>query len=660
MSLLSAAIAVWGWQTGLWIFAIPMILIFEARRLIRTRWSFSLNGIKTLVKLCGGIAGIILLILLIKHPTGLIFSLIQWLPVCGFPLIAANAYSDKGLSFLLQLLFSKVRHLQQGFDWQRSSIDLYTPYFALCLLSASATNEHGVEFYVATAALVAQLLWCSRSKQFNPALWGCLMLIVSGLGFIGHLQLHQFQTRLEQQAAPWLSGLSGDFVDPYQTNTRIGSIEDLKQSNAIVFRVAGNRDDFPLLLREATYNRYGSESWIAAQSKFTPIAQDGSTWNLSPTASHSTSITVSASLKGSQGLLKLPSGTIAVHQLSVGQLSQNQFGTVRFEGDPKAMAYQIQFNPEQSTDSPPTEDDLKIPKTEQPAVQKVLATLNRPKQADAAVLEAVRSYFVKNFQYSLSGAQRSPSISPLSDFLLKNHSGHCEYFASAATLLLREAGIPARYAVGYSVNEFSPLEKQYIVRSRHAHAWTMVYLNGNWQSFDPTPPDWRDREDAAASSLQFLSDLWAFLSFKMIKAKAFVLWLIAPGAVFLFWKGRDRLGMRRRARSPELATEVIAIFSPPQAGLDSDFYPVMQKLSVFHLERQPTEPLTAWLTRLQQRLSPSDFDALSAILQLHFRYRFDPQGLDPEARQRLTVLCQSWLDSVEDLQRREEHFRSPT
>lgn len=92
MSLLSIAIGTWGWQTGLWIFAIPMILIFEGRRFVQTHWSFSLRDLKNLFKLCVGMIGLLLLFLLITQPSfGLIYSLLQWLPVCTFPLIAANA-----------------------------------------------------------------------------------------------------------------------------------------------------------------------------------------------------------------------------------------------------------------------------------------------------------------------------------------------------------------------------------------------------------------------------------------------------------------------------------------------------------------------------------------------------------------------------------------
>ncbi|MBT8330725.1 MAG: transglutaminase-like domain-containing protein, partial [Deltaproteobacteria bacterium] len=39
----------------------------------------------------------------------------------------------------------------------------------------------------------------------------------------------------------------------------------------------------------------------------------------------------------------------------------------------------------------------------------------------------------------------------IENFLTRSRSGHCEYFATATVLLLRQAGIPARYARGYSV-----------------------------------------------------------------------------------------------------------------------------------------------------------------------------------------------------------------
>jgi transglutaminase-like putative cysteine protease len=50
---------------------------------------------------------------------------------------------------------------------------------------------------------------------------------------------------------------------------------------------------------------------------------------------------------------------------------------------------------------------------------------------------------------------RFTNETPLARFLLRTRSGHCEYFATATVLLLRQLGIPARYAVGYAVHEAS-------------------------------------------------------------------------------------------------------------------------------------------------------------------------------------------------------------
>jgi protein-glutamine gamma-glutamyltransferase len=205
------------------------------------------------------------------------------------------------------------------FESKKNPINLYYFYFAICLLSASTANTGGFTFYVIAEILVVILLWQIRPQRSAPVIWAGLILLVSSMGFLGHLQLHQLQAKLEQQTAPWLSGLSGDSVDPYQNNPRMGGIGELKQSNAIVFRVAGDRSSFPLLLREATYNKYGSASWIATQSKFKPVqpSADGKTWNLNAIAAKASSINVSGSLNDGKGILRLPNGTSEIGQLTV-------------------------------------------------------------------------------------------------------------------------------------------------------------------------------------------------------------------------------------------------------------------------------------------------------------------------------------------------------
>jgi hypothetical protein len=76
----------------------------------------------------------------------------------------------------------------------------------------------------------------------------------------------------------------------------------------------------------------------------------------------------------------------------------------------------------------------------------------------------------------------------------------------ALTLLLRASGIPARYATGYAIVEYSQLEEAIVVRARHAHAWTRAWLNGRWIDLDPTPPDWLGLET------ERLAPAWAWIA----------------------------------------------------------------------------------------------------------------------------------------------------
>ena len=71
-------------------------------------------------------------------------------------------------------------------------------------------------------------------------------------------------------------------------------------------------------------------------------------------------------------------------------------------------------------------------------------------------------------------------------FLSESHQGYCMHFASAATLMLRAMGIPARYVTGYVTDV--PASGQVDVPDSAAHAWVEVYLRGyGWEPVEVTP-----------------------------------------------------------------------------------------------------------------------------------------------------------------------------
>ena len=71
-------------------------------------------------------------------------------------------------------------------------------------------------------------------------------------------------------------------------------------------------------------------------------------------------------------------------------------------------------------------------------------------------------------------------------FLEEAKTGYCTHFATACTVLLRAAGIPAQYVTGYMVQ--TQAGKPATVTEKHAHAWVEVFINGvGWVVLEPTP-----------------------------------------------------------------------------------------------------------------------------------------------------------------------------
>lgn len=105
----------------------------------------------------------------------------------------------------------------------------------------------------------------------------------------------------------------------------------------------------------------------------------------------------------------------------------------------------------------------------------------------------VADYLQKRFSYSLSLDELPPDTDAVEYFLKTGKEGFCVHFATAGVLILREMGIPARYASGYIVKRKSfnqMLNGKYvsIVPDNNAHAWVEIYLDGvGWVPIEMTP-----------------------------------------------------------------------------------------------------------------------------------------------------------------------------
>src|SRR5437867_4727063 len=89
------------------------------------------------------------------------------------------------------------------------------------------------------------------------------------------------------------------------------------------------------------------------------------------------------------------------------------------------------------------------------------------------IVTALTSWLQVNYRYSLEIGHVQPGVDAVDQFLFTDKKGYCEQFATAATLMLRSLGIPARLATGYSTGTYDPVLNQSVVRERDAHAWVV-------------------------------------------------------------------------------------------------------------------------------------------------------------------------------------------
>src|ERR1017187_4049936 len=394
-----------------------------------------------------------------------------------FLFMAAQAFSSREgvppetISVILRLRWQRARRLGQTLPAARN-VDISYPYFMLCLFAASFHPREDQSFYWGLCALVTWALWPYRSRRFGLAVWAGALGVAILLGYNGQRGVWRMYRLLEFYNAQWFVRQAGGGADPRQSKTALGRIGRLKGSSKIVIRLEpreGSRA--PTLLREASYHTWKGQVWYSelARDKFETIFEttNHTTWVLLPGNSNSAAVNLACYLPGKCALLPLPTGCGRLENLSAFLLYKNSLGAVLAEG-PGLVVFDALYAPGSTIDSPGnTNEDLAVPPKEVPALEQVIAELQLQPQNRKQALRALSGFFQDKdkFRYSTwqgLGKMTSTNETPLSRFLLRTRSGHCEYFATATVLLLRKLGIPARYAVGYAVHESAG--RKYVVR----------------------------------------------------------------------------------------------------------------------------------------------------------------------------------------------------
>ncbi len=544
--ILGAAMIFQGWLNGHLVLGVAAALLLEAPRFIswrlevsRRQFGFIWNGCATLFI---GIAAFFV----VTEPSKTVAATLRWAPVTMLPMMAAIAYSSAGKVDLdILSILSRNRVRREG-EAGRKAITLDYPFLALCILSASAAPERSSWFYAGGVVFLAWALWGARSRSLSLVTWLALIALCGLSGYAGHVGLHSLQGKVEQVFTNWFAGdRSGEGeVDP--KHSAIGAVGSRKLSNRIVLRVElSDKAAAPLLLREAAYTAYRARVWSSGNAAELSVQPAGNgTWRLGADGSARRIMTVHAALGEGEKVLPLPLDAARIEELPAAALSRSRLGTVKVKDGPGMADYEVFTDSDSVLLDEPTDKDVAVPENEAVVLRTMVAGLGLSSGEPEKAMESLAGFFSDRFRYSLAQADDQDPL-PLSKFLLTTRAGHCEYFATATVLLLRAAGIPARYAVGYSVQEYSDLEKMFIVRSRHAHAWCLVYVNGAWRDFDTTPPSWADIENTQAPIFTYVHDLWQRAVFLfsqwrrglgITRFRSLSIWGLGAAVIFFAWK----------------------------------------------------------------------------------------------------------------------------
>ena len=641
---MGGALLFWGWQTGLWLWGAALAAVLEGSHFIRARWELSDRDLNRICDLCLVLfLGAALALYSTEDRLMFIFKFAQSLPFTLFPIALAQAYGNRR-AMPLSVFSWLLRRAPQS-PMARKAFNISYAYFALCLLAASAASRPNRFFYIGMSVLILLALSYARPRRVSRPAWIALELAVILCGGFSQQGLRQLQVFAESALASWIADLFHAPPDSRECRTHIGRPGGIPRSEKIVLRLRVAPGDVPpSLLRECAYDSYKNGIWSAGSNDYgnVNVSAGGSARLLAPKPVFS-SVEIARYFREGEGLLVLPHGAFRIEDFPA-YLSTNRLGVAKVQGGPGLLDYRAQYWPGASMDGPPGSLDRAVPDNEKPALQTVAAQLGLEKMTEERQkIRAVSRFFLDHFIYSLNvpGNAQDPT---LARFLTRTRAGHCEYFATATVLLLRQAGVNARYVTGYAVPAVARPGETCLVRERHAHAWALAYRSDSktWEQVDDTPSSWLDAPEARPPWWEPVSDFLSNLYFDFSKWRwsktsyaLYARWALAPLILYLVWR---ILSTRHRQR-PAAAQPGPA--EPLWPGLDSELYQIDRRLAGVHLSRQPNEPLALWQQRLEAAFPASP--ALGRVFRLHRRLRFDPRGLQSDEREALRRQAGQWL-----------------
>ncbi len=318
-------------------------------------------------------------------------------------------------------------------------------------------------------------------------LLGGLFLAVPESGYVNHTK------ELREHLVSWLQSLpesTGIPVDqgpapaPAEEPQRVdlASLGSRRDSTVPVMEVTAETGG-SLYLRGQDYDRYDGAGWTASPNRVEKFHYDGVRMGY-----------VSVTTRREQDNLYLP-----YYPRDGLSFIGGAYGNTRMARDYSFLRMGLPENWRElaaAGEAPsPREDSreeryLALPESTRAQLAPLANSLTDGLSSTAEKAGAIGAYVRSTVPYS-KHTQRMPDTAP--DFVLwfleESETGYCIHFATTAAVLLRAAGIEARFVSGYMVA--AQPEKTVTVTGEQAHAWAEYYEPGlgTWVILEATPPE---------------------------------------------------------------------------------------------------------------------------------------------------------------------------
>jgi transglutaminase-like putative cysteine protease len=643
-----------------------LALIIESAHWLKFRWDFAAEATGRAWQFNTIAIGLAAILIFLEETAYMALpNLLTWLPPLLLPMQFVQSFGlNQSLPLSTFSFLARYRHkrnLRLGLTEEPMRINFGNVFFIATLIASALGSQansapYSLIFLPGLIILTGwRLLSAGRSRPLALIL---ALSVAGGIALAGQLSLDIL--------SEWIGNRSPSRspFNPNSFSTSIGRPGPVELSPDIVWRLRPlEKSRTPTLLRTASYNTFHGSTWqnqrIAASdfkdldnieptlgeifflvgADLPPEAQKEAISNRLPRFK----------LRGTafaETPLPLPGDATSLRDFELDGIERNSFGTVRIFPKRSVIEGTVLWQGDANAEFPPIpKEDLATPTIEFEVLQAALREIRLDEQPTLqGKLKTLRSWFQQNFKYSkyltISNSNFSAdSRSAIDQFLTTNRSGHCEYFATVTALLLREAGIPTRYAIGYAVTERDSKRQEYVIRGTHAHAWCRVWDSdaARWIDFDTTPGSWLIGLSPQNTTTQRINDalkriredfsLWRNRPANRLAA-SLIMFTIAFGIIGFIvkklWKSKRRLEAAVKATGYEgLVTPTPLNALEPKAE---------KKLGI----RPPGQPLAAWLMLLRPSLP--DSNALEEAIQLHQSLRFDPAPTLPTQRERLAEL----------------------